>query len=401
MLTNLYPNSQEPNRGIFTAQLVAELKRICDIRVLSPLPWFPKMDIFKKYERWYKFALVPKDSNYNGIQVSYPKYIVIPKIFGFLHSMFMFFSIVFKLLRIHRHKKIDVLNAQWVFPDGVAAVLAAKILRIPVVVSALGCDINLYSSKAYKLRRIQIIHALKRAEQTVTVSLLQKNRVASDLGIREEKLNVILNGVDQDLFNIKDRDDSIKKCSLEAGMKYVLYVGRLSEEKGIMNLINAVSLIKKDGKSSNFKVLIIGTGELLEESLQKIDSLGLGNEFSFCGEKNHKDVTDWLGACDLLCLPSKREGCPNVVLEALSSGRPVISTRVGSVPELINENNGFLAEPENERELADALSLGLSREWDAEVIRKSVAEYTWKGTAYQYMKIYEKAISLSKNGRNN
>lgn len=393
LITNLFPNPLEPNRGIFTKQLAEGLRQICDVRILSPLPWFPKLDALKKYDRWYRFAQIPDEAEVHGMKVGYPKYVVIPKFFGFLQSFTMFLSLVFKIARMNSEKKIDVINAQWMYPDGVAATWAAKALGIPVVVSALGCDINLYGSEEFPERRRQIIGTLRSAEQSIAISAAQKDVMADDLGADPKRLSVVLNGVNQNQFKIQDRGACLRKFNLDASKRYILYVGRLSDEKGTIPLLKAMGLLHKEKLDPNVKLLLVGMGELYDECLALVNQLDLKDRVIFMKERPYAEISDWMGACTLLCLPSYREGCPNVVLEALACGRPVIASRVGSVPEVLNDSNGFMAEPGNERSLADALKKGLETKWNAETIRASVQSFTWENMAKRYKTIFDAATA--------
>ena len=110
-----------------------------------------------------------------------------------------------------------------------------------------------------------------------------------------------------------------------------MYVGRLSEEKSVETLVRAAALLAR--RHADLSVHLIGDGPL-GPGLQVLSaSLGAGGIVHFEGAKSHAEVAQWLSACDVFCLPSIREGCPNVVNEALASGRPVVASRVGGIPD--------------------------------------------------------------------
>lgn len=111
----------------------------------------------------------------------------------------------------------------------------------------------------------------------------------------------------------------------------------------------------------------------------------------FLGEKA-EEIPIWINACDVLCLPSYREGCPNVVLETLSCGRPVVASGVGAIPELINIHNGRIFSPGNVNGLAEALKESLNKEWSEQAICDSVKRYTWNESAKKYKLLYKDAI---------
>jgi glycosyltransferase involved in cell wall biosynthesis len=99
-------------------------------------------------------------------------------------------------------------------------------------------------------------------------------------------------------------------------------------------------------------------------------------------------------AADVFCLPSIREGCPNVILEALASGRPVVASRVGGIPELAGPENSILVPPSDPEALADALGRALAREWDPEALRGSVAHHTWEDSAGALYQAACEAVAL-------
>jgi glycosyltransferase involved in cell wall biosynthesis len=98
----------------------------------------------------------------------------------------------------------------------------------------------------------------------------------------------------------------------------------------------------------------------------------------------HDEVPSWISACDVLCLPSRREGCPNVVLEALASGRPVVASRVGGVPEILSPESGVIVDPENPAALAQGISAALDRGWDPRSLRDCVECLSWDDVGRSY-----------------
>src|SRR5205823_8936237 len=119
---------------------------------------------------------------------------------------------------------------------------------------------------------------------------------------------------------------------------------------------------------------------------------GIGDQVRFCGRKPHAEIPDWMAASDLFCLPSLREGCPNVVLEALSCGRPVVASHVGGVPELLDEATGAMPPPGDADALAGALERTLNRPWSEAALRESVAGRSWDAVGRGYYAALEEAV---------
>ena len=124
---------------------------------------------------------------------------------------------------------------------------------------------------------------------------------------------------------------------------------------------------------------------------------GLTSHVRMVGNRPHSEIPIWMGAGDVFCLPSLREGFPNVVLEALFSGRPVVASRVGGIPEMVNETNGFLVEPRDPEALANALGKALEKDWDANAILSTVSPLSWERAAKCYRQSLDEAIKSKKS----
>ena len=384
VLTNLFPNPQEPLRGIFVYQLVENLKNHCDLMIVSPLPWFPKVPSLQRSGEWSKFSQIPQMATMNGLRIYYPKFPVIPKV-GFVQSLFLFLRIFHTIRSLHAEEQFDLVNAHWIFPDGVAAAWLCRILGLPLMLTAHGCDINAYTK--LPMRRLQILSAIRSAQLTVVVSRQQKELIEK-LGIRPSKMSIVQNGVDLDLLNVKDQRECRRLLHLDTEKKIILFIGQHVEVKGFTYLISAVKRLASKG-INNFKVIAIGEGPLKKTLWAEVQESELEQHIEFVGAKKYTEIPFWLGASDLLCLPSHREGCPCVVLEALACGRPVVASKVGGIPDIINHDNGILIEPGNSESLSDGLMKALTTNWDAGQIQQSVLHQSWKHVAQRYYELMQ------------
>ncbi|MGD8415298.1 MAG: glycosyltransferase, partial [Candidatus Latescibacterota bacterium] len=114
--------------------------------------------------------------------------------------------------------------------------------------------------------------------------------------------------------------------------------------------------------------------------------VSLQNNVRFEGEKGPHEIALWMNACDLLCLPSLNEGVPNVVLEALSCGLPVVATNVGGIPEVVSsEVAGLLVEPRQPVQLYEAIAYALEHNYVAAAITGFAERYSWEANAERIM----------------
>jgi len=386
LITNLFPTPSDPERGIFTLQLVKRLEKICNVTVICPLPYFPKISILKKLEKWYQFALVPNEYIIDGIKVYSPKYPMIPKVSESNHALLMSIGLKSSIKKLNDKYNFDAINSQWLFPDSCAVDMAIKDLNIPHIATGLGCDIN--QDTYHSIKGPLILQMLNRAKAITVVSNNLKNELINH-NINSEKITVIPNGVDINSFKIQDKDICRQRLGIKSSAPMVLYVGRLSEEKNIKSLIIASEKLITNGKY--FNLYIVGDGPLDMELKQLTRQLKIEENVHFIGKVDHSEISTWMSSTDFFSLPSIREGCPNVILEALGCGRPVISSNVGAIPDVVNEQSGILFDPNNIDDIASSFIQAFSRTWDENQITNSIKHLTWENAAKKYLTVCESA----------
>jgi teichuronic acid biosynthesis glycosyltransferase TuaC len=390
LLTNLFPTPADPTRGVFTQQLARELGRRCRLSVVCPLPWFPPLPDVGPFRRWTPFSRVPSHYWMDGQLVRSPKYPLFPRLSESVHAELMFPTLFQAVRRLHERAPLDVINAKWLYPDGVAAVRVGARLGVPVVLSASGCDVNLFLRQPEK--REKILRALRTADAVTTVSRAMKERLVSE-GLDAGRLVAIPNGVDGELFHPRDRARCRRELGLRDAGRIVLFAGQLVEVKGLEHFLAAFAGVAR--RHSDVTAVLAGEGPLRETLLKRAGELGLEGRVRFAGGQPHGRVALWMGACDVFCLPSLREGWPNVVMEALASGRPVAATRVGGIPEVVAEGkNGALAEPADAASLEQALERVLGRSWDDAAVAASVADFSWGGAADRYLEVFRRVAGV-------
>ena len=373
--TSLFPNKAQPTLGIFIYQRVAHLARRpgIHVEVVAPVPysssWLPG-------EHWRTFSQVPREEQIDSLRVRHPSYMLLPKISMPLHGRLMYSGSLGLVKKLHRQEPFDCIDAHYVYPDGYAAVQLGRRLGIPVVVSARGTDINLFAS--FRLIRPKIRWTLSEAAGVVAVSAALKVAMVA-LGTPPEKIRVIPNGIDTGRFRPIERRAAREKLGLPAEGPCVVAVGNLIPTKGQELLIAALAKLAMQRPA--LKLYLVGDGPQKASLEAQAKSLGLGDRVVFAGARPHDELPLWFNAADLSCLASRREGLPNVVLESLACGTPVLATRVGGVPEVLTSRDlGILADPEV-ASIAAAMEEALARTWDRELLARHVHSRTWEGVA--------------------
>ena len=360
------------------------LREFVDMSVVAPVPYSPTWVGFN--DRWRNWARVPREEQVGGFQTQHPRYFVFPKVGMTTHGISMFAGTFRQVSKRLQEVDYDLIDAHYVYPDGFAAALLASVLKKPLVVSARGSDINLFSE--FRMIRPLIKQVLVRANGLIAVSQALKDLMVT-LGCRNENLAVIGNGVDPKKFMPHPRRAMRQKLGLPNDAQVVIAVGRLDENKGFHILVDAVARLK----SAGVMLLIVGEGPRRSALENQIRRLDVAANVRFIGTVPHDELSAWYSAADVFCLASLREGCPNVVLEAMACGLPVVATCVGGIPELVvSPSFGTLIERTPEA-FESALREALHRTWDQDAIAAHARSHGWDHVSNQIMDVYCKAIA--------
>jgi teichuronic acid biosynthesis glycosyltransferase TuaC len=351
VVTPLFPTSRERYRGMPIYNIVRSLQRHANVDVVCPLATYPALPLLNP--RSMRYSRV--DLNYlpESVNVRYLKYYAFPVVTRSFNSTSCRYVIESHIKSLYP----DLILAYWTHPEGNAAINIGQGLGVPVIIGARGSDLLL----AKGIGRYFAKRAVTRADFVLTVCEALRTAAIS-FGASAGRVKTIHHGCDHSIFYPRDRAASRAKLGINLDARLVLFVGWLAPLKGVPELLVAFSDVRRE--FVNAELVCIGEGPLK----QLLCSTALGDAVRALGHKTSSEIADWLGACDLLCLPSHSEGCPNVVVEAMSSGRAVIGTRVGGIPELVDDSSGILVPPRDSSKLASAISEGLNRTWDENAI---------------------------------
>lgn len=327
VFTSLYPNREQARHGIFVEE---RLRHLIDAgrvtaTVVAPVPWFPFRH--PRFGAYAKYARVPAEEQRHGMRVLHPRYPVIPKIGMHLAPGLMRRALRPTLARLLADRAaFDLIDAHYLYPDGVAAVALARRLGVPVVVSARGNDVTLIPQSPPARRRV--LDAVAHADATITVSAALRARLI-ELGADGARITVVRNGVDLARFR-PDSAGAALRQRLVSTPRAWLTVGHLIERKGVHLVIPALA------QCADVTLLIAGDGPE-EHALRALAGrLGVADRVRFLGAIGHDDLPAYYGAADALMLASSREGMPNVALEALACGTPVVAAPFAGAAEVVS-----------------------------------------------------------------
>lgn len=378
VLTNLFPHPWDPLRGPFNRQQFGRLGRAHDVDVLTAVDF---------RERMSRPAgeFVAENVHTDHFTFFYP-----PRIGRALHALCWLLCLLWQRGRQLRAANYDCVLASWAYPDGVAASWVARYLGIPYVVKVHGSDLNVQA--AFALRRPQISSALRHARAVVTVSKALAEK-ATAMGTDASRVHVIYNGVDASLFAPGPRTEARTRLGLARSEPLLLYVGNLKESKGCLDLINALPAVLQ--RHPEARVAFVGAGACRAAMLQRAQALGCADRLLLPGAVAHEALGDWFRAASVLCLPSHNEGVPNVVLEAMACGVPVVATRVGGIPEVVPAYAGILVPPHDPRTLSAALLDALEAPWQGPAIAAHARGYCWDDNIVRLDAILQAAAARS------
>jgi glycosyltransferase involved in cell wall biosynthesis len=333
--------------------------------VLATIPWFPGAGLLARWSSAGKLAAVPMRETIAGIDVVHPRTLFVPRL---AHAAWgpMYAASIAPALARYRGE-VDVVLGSWAYPDGFAAVIAAKLLGVPCVVKLHGSDINVIA-KLPGPRRLTS-WALSRAARVVAVSRALGDEVVA-LGVPRERIALVMNGVDSELFHPRDR--AAARAELGLGSKpLAVYVGNLKVDKGVLDLAEAWKRV--DGAS----LAVIGGGP----AKQALEATGVPR-MTVVGPQPLARIPIWMAAADIVVLPSHNEGTPNVVLEALACGRRVVATTVGGIPDLITRPElGALVTPRDPPALATAITSAIRTPYEPAEVARLGARGGWSASA--------------------
>lgn len=380
VFTTLYPNPCVPSHGIFVRSRTAALSRKIQSRIVAPISYLHQHSSLKS---------IPESYSYDNISVDYPRYFTIPKIYKKFDGRFLYYSTRKCVRRVFSEHAPDFFDASYAYPDGYAAMLHAREAQRPYFITVRGSDLYLLAED--RKRRPLIQQALCSAAGVVAVSRDLADK-AICLGVSSKKIVVIGNGVDQVRFLPEfDKCRPLrKKLGIPESAIVLLCVGRLVALKRFDLLIECLQILKKQNMNDLFIGIIVGDGPENNHLRNMAERCGVSDSLLFAGRIDPEELTDWYNLSDQLLLLSTHEGSPNVSLEALSCGTPVLATRVGNLPELINGNNGFLVESPSPSQIAIAVQrMGKTGPEKRTLVRASIRHLTWESVATQQYDFYK------------
>lgn len=356
LISNMYPSAQNPAYGVFVRNQVEEIqgKHSIDTTLIvsrdSPRTFIGKV---RKYSKLFARSL---------------------------GSWFFPFDI----LHLHFGSLPNLIAAS-------PAIFKGK----PWIVTFHRGDI--YDMSHRRLPKAMHSFLVKRARHVIAVSLDIKTKLIEELRVPAERVAVIDVGCDLTVFSpcLPDaKGEAKKRLGIPLDRLVLLFVGTIEHRKGLDVLFRGLRLLQN---RSELSLLIVGEGPD-RSALESSDSyLEVEERVSWLGRKANRDLPQWYAAADVFVLPSRSEGTPTVLLEAMASGTPILASRVGGIPEVIHDGvNGLLFDPEDARQLQARLATLFDLELRSRLAKeglRTIVDHSLEKQVGRIVDLYETCLS--------
>ena len=368
VLTSLYPSPETPFEGIFAARKWEGLfARGHQVDVVMPLPWAPSSLQRLLPAAYARMARTPRRETRSGISISRPRYLHVPS--RSVGNAGRFAAVGVRGVLGAGRPDVCVIDYAW---PGAAAAQALVEAGVPVVINGRGSDV-LQVAEVDELRG-KLERGLRAAHGVTAVSQDLLDAMVR-LGGNAEAATLTPNGVDTEHFSPGARDEARARVGQPLEGRMVLVVGHLIPRKDPVLAIDAFHAADLE----DTRLVFVGRGPLMDEAKAHAAARGLGDRVSLLGERPPEELVDWYRAANVMLLTSSREGRPNVVLEALSTGCPVVATSAGGTSEVVTSDR-MLCRSRDASEIGALLRGILGTPPTPAELRAGIEHLTWRSS---------------------
>ena len=385
-LSTLWPNAAHPRFGTFVARSIEALNEQTHWQptVINPIGVAPLA--LGRYGALKQAAVSGEE---NGIAVHRPTFRLIPKVGGRLNPRAIVRAVLPLARELHAETPFDLVDAQFFYPDGPAAMELAKALGLPFSVKARGADIHHWGARDYG--RAQLLETAEAAAGMLAVCDALAEDMAA-LGMDRQRITVHYTGLDRDRFRplghtqLRNRIGEALGVPIATEDRLLVTLGALIPRKGQGCVIKALAGIEQG------RLLLIGRGED-ETSLRALARThGVADRVHFCGMVDHDLLPPVLSAADAMVLPSSSEGLANAWIEALACGTPIVITDVGGAREVVTGPAAGVIVARNTAAIRDGIHLVLDRPRNPQDVAATVARFDWRENGRALGAYYDRLV---------
>ncbi len=382
-ISNLFPDQREPWRGLDNATLLQALRHERPDLTVRTLALRPRI-----LPRRLSLEARPCD------EWAKPEYIAVPYLpkAGGMNDRLISMVLSPWVATHARPADFDIVLTPWLFPDACGVRHALGPLSSRQLAIAQGSDVHRYLKMP--MRRRAILRMAGEVGGVITRSR-DLGSMLTAAGAPSARIHPIYNGVDTGCFHPGSRAPIRADLHLPADRRVAVFVGNFLPVKGIDLLIRGIAEAGDRGPAIH--LVLIGSGPLEKDLRHLAGELGISDRLHWPGRLTPPQVAEYMRAADVVCLSSLNEGLPNVVLEAMACGRPVTSTDVGGIHEVLGRDNTAhaLISRRAPGAYAEALIRVLNNPPDEDKISNRGASFSWQNCARHHLQIMEELMKTS------
>jgi teichuronic acid biosynthesis glycosyltransferase TuaC len=370
-LSTLYPNARQPQLGLFVERQTRGLAALPDVEVEvvagRGLPVWP----LSFHPHYRPLAALPREEQWGELKVHRPRFTVWPRLGEASAGRSLARAALPLLRRIRERFAFDIIDAEFFWPDGVAAMHLARALDLPFSVKARGSDIYHWGDVPGIGEQVRA--AAEAADGLLAVSQSLKDEMVAR-GMPSDEIRVHHTGVDLDLYRPLYRP--ALKAELEVTGPLIVTVGALIERKGQRFALDAIARIP------GATIMFAGDGPDRKDLAWRAEMIGFGDgEVRFLGAQPPHEVARILAAADVMLLPTRAEGIANVWVEALACGTPIVTCEAGGAREVIDRPEAGRVVAREAEPLAQAVGELLANPPDPLEVRRAAERFSWERNA--------------------
>ncbi len=369
-LSTLFPDAARPTFGLFVERQTLGLAALPDVELQVVAPIAAPPGPLARFGQSAGLAELPERETWKGLTVHRPRFPSLPGL-GALNPILMAHALLPVLRRMRADFPFDVIDAEFFFPDGPAAVRLGEGLGVPVSIKARGHDIHHFGRA--RGTRGQVVVAGRAAGGMLAVSAALKRDMVA-LGLPEERIRVHYTGVDLDRFR-PIADHTAAKAALGVPGPLLLSIGALIPRKGHDLTIRALAEIP------GATLMIAGKGPEHGALQALAREMGVADRVRLLGGQPHEALPALAAAADVGVLVSTSEGLANAWVESLACGTPLVLSDVGGARELVDRPEAGRIVAREPGAIAAAVRELLASPPDAEAVRATAQRFTWEANA--------------------
>lgn len=367
-ISTLFPDRTRPGFGAFVARQTLGLaaRPGVEVKVVAPVA-MPPVAWARRHPAYRELGALPPRETWEGLDVHRPHFPTVPLIGGRINPASIWWTLVPLLDAIREDFAFDVIDAEFFYPDGPAAVRLGRRYGVPVSIKARGSDIHLWGKKPSCRRKI--VAAGQAAAGLLAVSgALRDDMIA--MGLPGDRIRVHHTGLDQAMFHPRDR--AAAKAALGIAGPLVVTAGNLIALKGQALLVEAMKALP------GVTLLIAGRGPDHDMLISRIAAAELQDRVRLLGPLPHADLPGLFAAADVMALPSAAEGLANVWVEALACGTPIVITDVGGAREVVDRPAAGRLVERTPEAIAEGIRAVLASPSSQEEVAQAAKPFTWE-----------------------